>query len=62
MHIASIGIDIGKTTFDLVALDAQGTIVVRRKFSRPWSRVPHLYRPNLAIGWGRFLPIATSPS
>ena len=34
MHIASIGIDIGKTTFHLVALDEQGAIVVRKKFSR----------------------------
>jgi predicted NBD/HSP70 family sugar kinase len=34
MKIASIGIDIGKTTFHLVALDEHGSIVVRRKFSR----------------------------
>jgi transposase len=34
MRIASIGIDIGKTTFHLVALDEQGSIVVRKKFSR----------------------------
>jgi len=34
MHIASIGIDIGKTTFHVVALDEHGTTVVRRKFSR----------------------------
>lgn len=34
MHIASVGIDIGKTTFHLVALDEQGSIVVRKKFSR----------------------------
>ena len=34
MHIASIGIDIGKTTFHLVALDPHGSIVIRRKFSR----------------------------
>lgn len=34
MHIASIGIDIGKTTFHLIALDEQGGIVVRKKFSR----------------------------
>ena len=34
MHIASIGIDIGKTTFHLVALNEHGSIVVRRKFSR----------------------------
>ena len=34
MKIASIGIDIGKTTFHLVAVDEHGSIVVRRKFSR----------------------------
>jgi hypothetical protein len=34
MHIASIGIDIGKSTFHLVALDEQVSMVVRKKFSR----------------------------
>jgi transposase len=34
MHIASIGIDLGKTTFHLVALDARGKVLVRKKFSR----------------------------
>jgi transposase len=34
VKIASIGIDIGKTTFHLVALDEHGSIVIRRKFSR----------------------------
>ncbi len=34
MHIASIGIDIGKTTFHLVALNEHGSIVVRKRFSR----------------------------
>jgi transposase len=35
MHIASIGIDLGKTTFHLVALDKHGQVVIRKKFSRP---------------------------
>ena len=35
MHIASIGIDLGKTTFHLVALDERGQVVIRKKFSRP---------------------------
>jgi transposase len=35
MQIASIGIDLGKTTFHLIALDGQGNIVVKKKFSRP---------------------------
>jgi len=34
MHIASIGVDLGKTTFHLVALGEQGKVVVRKKFSR----------------------------
>ena len=34
MHITSIGIDIGKTTFHVVALNEHGSVVVRRKFSR----------------------------
>ena len=34
MHIASIGIDLGKTTFHLVALDEHGKIVGKKKFSR----------------------------
>src|SRR6478672_9920672 len=35
MSIASVGIDIGKYTFHLVALDEHGKVVVRKKFSRP---------------------------
>src|SRR5579864_7929951 len=35
MHIASIGIDLGKTTFHLVALGERNKILVRKKFSRP---------------------------
>jgi len=34
MHIASIGIDLGKTTFHLVALDGHGKVVSKKKFSR----------------------------
>jgi transposase len=34
MHIASIGIDLGKTTFNLVALGERNKILLRRKFSR----------------------------
>jgi transposase len=34
MHIASIGIDLGKTTFHLVALDARGKVLTRKKSSR----------------------------
>ena len=34
MHIASVGIDLGKTTFHLVALDDRGKVVIKSKFSR----------------------------
>jgi len=34
MRIASIGIDLGKTTFHLVALGERNKILLRRKFSR----------------------------
>lgn len=47
--IASIGIDLGKTTFHLVALDCYAKVIVRKKFSRsqlltftanlPWSLI-----------------------
>ena len=34
MNMASIGIDLGKTTFHLVALGERNKILLRRKFSR----------------------------
>jgi transposase len=34
MDIASIGIDLGKNTFHLVALDAHSKVVIQKKFSR----------------------------
>src|SRR5947209_975116 len=34
MHIASVGIDLGKTTFHLVALDTNSKVVIKKKFSR----------------------------
>jgi len=34
MHITSIGIDLGKTTFHLVALGERGKVLVRKKLSR----------------------------
>ena len=33
MHIAFIGIDLGKTTFHLVALGERSKVLVRKKFS-----------------------------
>ena len=45
MQIASIGIDLGKATFHLVALDHHGKVIIQKKFSRK-----HLlsYTANLA--------------
>ena len=34
MHIASVGIDLGKTTFHLVALDSSFKTLIRKKFTR----------------------------
>ena len=34
MEIRSIGIDLGKTTFHLVALGSAGEVLVRRKFTQ----------------------------
>ena len=35
MELDTIGIDLGKTTFHLVGLNAAGEVALRRKFSRP---------------------------
>src|SRR3984885_9609999 len=34
MQIRSVGIDLGKTTFHLVALNAAGTVLLRKKFTQ----------------------------
>jgi transposase len=34
MNIQSIGIDLGKTTFHLVALGERGRVIIRKKLSR----------------------------
>ena len=44
MQIESIGIDLGKTIFHLVALCSRGQVVVRKKLSR---QQPLLYTANL---------------
>jgi len=46
MNIHSIGIDLGKTTFHLVALDEHGRTVIKKKFSRPQLLA---YTANLPI-------------
>ena len=63
MKIASIGIDIGKTTFHLVALDEHGSIVIRRKFSRKSNKNDYLDAEAIAEAVTRqnmrFVPIKT---
>src|SRR6201986_5113177 len=44
MQIRSVGIDLGKTTFHLVALGASGKILVRKKFPQKQLLA---YRANL---------------
>jgi transposase len=50
MQIASIGIDLGKTTFHLVALDEHGNIVIRKKFSRKQLLAYTANLPSSLIG------------
>jgi hypothetical protein len=47
MEIYTIGIDIGKTVFNLVGLSVQGEVVVREKFSR--KQLLH-FTANLRVG------------
>ena len=50
MHIASIGIDLVKTTFHLVALGEQNKILVRKKFSRAQLLAYTVNLPTSLIG------------
>ena len=34
MQIRSVGIDLGKTTFHLVALDYNGNVILKKKFTQ----------------------------
>jgi transposase len=47
MQIRSIGIDLGKTTFHLVALGIRSQVVIRKKFSRSQLLA---YTANLPAG------------
>src|SRR5258708_8367635 len=47
MELHTIGIDIGKTVFNLVGLSMQGEVVVRKKFSR--RQLLH-FTANLRVG------------
>jgi len=50
MHIASIGIDLGKTTFHLVALGVRNKVLVRKKFSRAQLLAYTANLPSSLIG------------
>ena len=51
MQIRSVGIDLGKTTFHLVALDDNGKVILKKKFTpRQLSPSPRTYRPR-SSGW-----------
>src|SRR5215831_3020429 len=51
MHIASIGIDLGKTTFHLVALGERSKVLLRKKFSRAQLLAYAANLPSSLIGW-----------
>ena len=50
MDITSIGIDLGKTTFHLVALDNHGKIVIKKKFSRKQLLAYTANLPSVLVG------------
>src|SRR5665811_246776 len=50
MQIASIGIDLGKTTFHLVALDERGKIIIKQKVSRKQLLVYTANLPSSLVG------------
>ena len=53
MQIASIGIDLGKTVFHLVALGPNSKVLVRRKFSRSQLLAYTANLPSSLIGMVR---------
>ena len=50
MHISSIGIDLGKTTFRLVALGEYNKVLIRKKFSRTQLLAYTANLPSSLIG------------
>ena len=50
MHIASVGIDLGKNTFHLVALGERSKILLRKKFSRAQLLAYTANLPSSLIG------------
>src|SRR5712692_8614630 len=60
MQIKSIGIDLGKTTFHLVALGSSFQVVVRKKFSRQQTVVVHSQSALVVDGDGGRCGVALS--
>src|SRR5216684_4437901 len=60
MQIKSIGIDLGKTTFHLVALGSSFRVVVRKKFSRQQTVVVHSHSALVVDGDGGRCGVALS--
>ena len=50
MQVHSVGIDLGKTTFHLVALGAAGKVLLRKKFGRKQLLVYTANIPASLIG------------
>ncbi|MCU1249665.1 MAG: Mobile element protein [Edaphobacter sp.] len=50
MEISTLGIDLSKTTFHVIGLNALGEIVLRRKFSRKQLLVFTANRQRILIG------------
>ncbi len=48
MQIVSVGIDLGKTTFHLVALGAAGKVLVRKKFTQRQLLIVHRKHADIA--------------
>jgi hypothetical protein len=47
MELSAIGIDLGKTVFHLVGVDANGTVVVRKRCSRTQQLT---FTANIKVG------------
>ena len=50
MEISTLGIDLSKTTFHVIGLNARGEIVLRKKFSRKQLLVFTSNRQQMLIG------------
>jgi transposase len=51
MQIRSVGIDLGKTTFHLVALSATGKVLLRKKFTQKQLITLPLTCSATALDW-----------